>query len=75
MNHKFKYIFWKAEYSWNIPCLDYKDQNLALVYVIFFIVPHFLKSIYLTNHLEKMNITCVKGRLKTVTFHLKSYIQ
>lgn len=56
MNHKFKYIFRKAEYSLNIlyfnPYLDSKYQNLALANIIFFIVPHFL-SIYLTNHLEK----------------------
>lgn len=38
MNHKFKHIFCKAEYSLNILCfnhyLDYKEQNLALVHII-----------------------------------------
>lgn len=56
MNHKFKYIFRKAEYPLNVlyfnPYLDSKYQNLALANIIFFIVPNFL-SIYLTNHLEK----------------------
>lgn len=75
MKHRYKYTFWKAEYSLNIICfdhfLDYWDYNLALVHVTILIVHNFL-SIYLTQNLENIYHQMHEGKLKTVTFHLKA---
>lgn len=80
MYHKFKYIFWNAEYSLDILCfnhyMDYKDQKLALVRILIFDSSWFLPK-YLTNHVEIKLISNAWRKASdnnTITFHLKSYI-